>query len=402
MGWKQRYRCRKRFLATSEVICVPNRRLFKRFLTWEERKLKRSNNLRALDEPCYKTLYAYTVRLVNVNRWFENKPWAELTRGDIRRVYNQLEDGRLRNQHDRPFEDLRGYYNKIFKSKPFQLAKKDTLARRIIEYTAKRTKEVRFVNENTFEKLVSAVRSPVHQLLFWLAWDVGENIGTLLKLSSADLSPQENRRSGEREYLVFLPRTKLKRSRVSRGEPTLYPRTVELLDEVLRRRRPNQRLFAVSYRGALRLMTEAARSSGSTTMPGRQPVRWKDLRSGMACHLLTTGWTSDEVNARLGHAPNSGALNCYINFMALSRDDPKHRMRLSRPTPLPSAQRIIEPKIFLCPHCKGVVSEPLSAACTSSSFGSAGSLPHLQGLIESVPPAADTPGPRAASGQNAL
>jgi hypothetical protein len=55
-------------------------------------------------------------------------------------------------------------------------------------------------------------------------------------------------------------------------------------------------------------------------------VRWKDLRSGMACHLLRNGWTSDEVNARLGHAPNSAALNCYINFMALSRDDPKHRM----------------------------------------------------------------------------
>ena len=53
-------------------------------------------------------------------------------------------------------------------------------------------------------------------------WDIGENVGTLLKLTTTDLIPQSNRRSGEREYLVFLPRTKLKRSQLSRGEPTLY------------------------------------------------------------------------------------------------------------------------------------------------------------------------------------
>jgi hypothetical protein len=195
--------------------------------------------------------------------------------------------------------------------------------------------------------------------LFWLAWDVGENISTLLKLTTVDLIPQSNRRDGEREYLVCLPRTKLKRSRISRGEPTLYGRTVELLDQVLARRRANRRVFRFSYRTALKLMTDAARTSGATTLPNGQAVRWKDLRSGMACHLLRSGWTSDEVNARLGHAPNSSALNSYINFMALSRDDPKQRMRVTatEAAAKKGASFVIEPKIVVCPHCNAMFSE---------------------------------------------
>ena len=353
MTWKSRYRRRRVMLRTDAKICQQNRRIFGRFLKWEERKLKRSNGLRRLDEPCFKTLYAYTVRLLNVNRWFDNKPWVELTRGDIRRVYNALEDGRLLNARGRPFEDLRGYYNKVMKSKPFALARKDSLARRVIEYTTRQHKEVRFVSEEGFGRIVGTLTATEQQLLFWLAWDIGENIGTLLQLTTRDVMLQENRRTREREYLVFLPRTKLKRSRLSRGEPTLYPQTVELFDEVLRRRRPGQRLFRFGYRTALRLMTLAARASGATTQPGQDPVRWKDLRSGMACHLLRMGWTSDEVNARLGHAPNSSALNCYINFLALSRDDPKHRMRLAMAQAAGKRGEHLAglTQMIICPHC---------------------------------------------------
>lgn len=66
-------------------------------------------------------------------------------------------------------------------------------------------------------------------------------------------------------------------------------------------------------------------------MPLNQPARWKDFRSGMACRLLKSGWTRDEVRARLGHTPNSTALNAYINFLALDRSEPKRRMQERRP-----------------------------------------------------------------------
>jgi hypothetical protein len=61
-------------------------------------------------------------------------------------------------------------------------------------------------------------------------------------------------------------------------------------------------------------------------MPYSERPRWKDLRSGMACHLLRAGWTRDEVNSRLGHTPGSRALDAYINFLALDRDRPKQRL----------------------------------------------------------------------------
>ena len=46
----------------------------------------------------------------------------------------------------------------------------------------------------------------------------------------------------------------------------------------------------------------------------------------MACHLLKKGWTSDEVNARLGHKPSSQELDKYINFLALDRHTPKKKL----------------------------------------------------------------------------
>lgn len=361
MGWRQRYERRRRVLCTSAEFCAANRRLFAKFLQWEERKLRRVNGLRCLDDPCFKTLYGYTVRLANVSRWFANRPWADLTVEDIRSVHDALEDGRILNRHGRPFEDLRGYYSKIFKAKPFQLANKVELARTAIEYTHQRTKEVRFAPEESFRKLASAAGSPIRELLLWLAWDVGENIGTLLQLTTSDVHARATAPSGEREYLIHLPRTKLKRCRVSRGEPTLYARTVELLDLILKERRPGDRLFPCCYRSALHMISRLARTTHATTLPDHQPVRWKDRRSGMACHLLACGWTSDEVNARLGHAPNSAGLNCYINFLALGRDEPKRRMRdragerRGDEAHAGSGGRPPGRSVIRCPHCEGIL-----------------------------------------------
>lgn len=46
----------------------------------------------------------------------------------------------------------------------------------------------------------------------------------------------------------------------------------------------------------------------------------------MACHLLKNGWTREEVDARLGHTPQSSALNKYINYLAIDRERPKQRL----------------------------------------------------------------------------
>ncbi len=225
-----------------------------------------------------------------------------------------------------PFEDRASYYNKIFKSKPFRIVGKSEFAKDVIEFSAEQKKEVRFVTEETFRTLVSVVAKPQHLLLVWLAWDIGENIDALLKLTKNDFLRQTNRYTKEPEYLVNLPKTKIKRSRQSRSEPTNHAETVRHADIVLRDLGRDDRVFPFGYRQALKVLHAAVRKTGATSMPNHEPVRWKDLRSGMACHLLKLGWTTDEVNARLGHTPRSAALDAYINFLAIDREKPKQRV----------------------------------------------------------------------------
>lgn len=326
MGRKERYERAKARLLSDEAICQDNRTLFHDFFQFEEYKLKRMNSLRQLDESCYKTLYSYILSFRNVNKWFANKPWTELTSADIKHVYDDLEDGVILNQKGVPFEDRASYYNKVFKSKPFRLAGKSELAKDVIEFSTNKKKDVRFVTEETFRDLVSVLNKPKHLLLFWLAWDIGENIDTLLQLTKSDFRRQENPHTREPEYLVHLAQHKLKRSRQSRSEPTLYPETVRYADMVLRDLSQTDPVFPFGYRQALKLLHASAKKTGATSMPNRQRVQWKDLRSGMASHLLKSGWTRDEVNARLGHVPHSNAIDAYINFLALDRDAPKRRL----------------------------------------------------------------------------
>ena len=326
MGFKERYERGKTRLLADESICQANRELFKEFFAFEEYKLKRQNQLRELDEATYKTLYGYILRFRNVNAWFRNKPWKDLTRDDIKQVYDDLEDGKIRNNRGLPFEDQKSYYNKIFKSKPFRLAGQSEVARDVIEYVSDRPKDVHYVTEATFRKMVSVLSKPHHLLLFWLAWDVGENIGAILQLTRRDFTRQDNKYTHEPEYLVRLPRRKLKRSRRERTEPTLYPETVRFADMVLPALGPDERPFPFGHRQALKLMHGVVRRTAATCLPTDDPVTWKDLRSGMACHLIKSGWTREEVDARLGHSPHSKALDAYINYLAIDRDKPKQKL----------------------------------------------------------------------------
>lgn len=327
MGWKEQYERRKAALLVDAAICAANREVFREFFEFEEYKLKRTNGLPRLDDGCYRTLYGYVGYFRNVNKWFRNKPWKDLTRDDIKRVFDDLEDGVFKNHRGQPFQDRRSYYNKVFKSKPFRLVQKSELARDVIEtYTGRGDTEVRFLVEETFRKMTSVLSNPTHLLLFWLAWDLGENIATLLQLQRKDFVRQRHRDTKEAEYLVNLSKLKLKRSRRARSEPTLYPETVRFADMVLEPLAPEDPIFRFGYRQALKIMHAVVRKTQATCLPNNDPVRWKDLRSGMACHLLKVGWSREEVDARLGHTPNSSALNAYVNYLAIDREKPKKRL----------------------------------------------------------------------------
>lgn len=310
------------------TICKENRKLFEEFFAFEEYKLKRINGLSSLDEPSYKTLGDYCTRFRTVNKWFRNKPWKDITEQDIKNVYDNLEDGKILNFKGQPFKDKVTYYNKIFKSKPFALVGKDRFARQIINTFRphKNNEEVRFIEMEDFQKLVDVAIQLLHKFLLWLAWDIGENINSLLQLKKNDFYRQFNDDTKMAEYRVNLPSGILKRSRKPRSELTNYPETAKLAEMILESLSDDDDVFPFQYAQAKKIFNRAVRITGITCKPRNQKPTWKDLRSGMACHLLKSGWHTDEINARLGHQPSSKELNKYVNFLALNRHQPKKKL----------------------------------------------------------------------------
>ena len=327
MSHKSQYLKGKNKLLNDKTICQENKDLWAKFFEFSEYKLKRIRDLRELDESNYLALKTYTSKFRNINKWFKNKPWKELTREDIKTVYDDLEDGKIKTKHGKPFQDRKSIYNKIFRSKPFEMAGKRDLAREVIQFSKPvENEEVRYIIEEEFRLLAETMINVKHKTLGWLAFDVGENINTLLVLKKRNFKKQSNEDTGEPEYLVNLPRKTLKRSRKSRSELTNYPETSKFLDIVLKDLQDDDTVFSFSYRNAVQIIDRVGKITGVKCTPAGQKVTWKDLRSSMACDLLKKGWTTDEINSRLGHVPSSPELNKYVSFLAIGRHKQKKKV----------------------------------------------------------------------------
>ena len=325
MKQKDSYERNKRALLLDESICSENRTLWENFFEWLERKLKRINNLERLDEGTYKTLNHYIGRFKNVNNWFNNKPWSALMKEDIQKVYDDLEDGIIKNRFGKRFADRKSYYTKVFKSKPFKMAGKAEIAQEVFEfYRPKENLDVNFIEHNDFLKLLVPTKTILQKLMLWLAWDIGENVGSLLQLRKKDFRRQLNPQMNEPEYLIDLRKEILKRSRRARVEITNFVETAQLLDIVLPDLQDDELIFKFGHRQALKFMaycTDIAKVKCSPT--GKKPT-YKDLRSSMCCHLLKIGWRIEEVNSRLGHSPaNLSMVTRYANYLALDRHSSK-------------------------------------------------------------------------------
>lgn len=320
------YQRNRERLLSDERIHPKTRDLWRRFLDWEEYKLKRVNSLEELDRSSYLTLHAYTQRLTNVGVWFGKVALEDATREDIKRVYDALEDGKIKNRKGERFKDRTSYYNKIFKSKPFEMAGKAALAREVIEFQQpQHDGEVRFIVEEEFRKIVEHTKQTQHKFLLWLLFDIGENVNSILELRSRDFERRLVENAGF-EYRVHLRRSTLKRTRQTRSEITNFPETARYADEVLEGLTPDERIFKFGYRNVVKIFQSAVRVSGAVAAPNDDKPKLKDLRSGMACHLLRSGWTTDEVKARLGHSPSSKMIDRYVTYLAIGRDGAKRKL----------------------------------------------------------------------------
>ncbi len=321
MSLKDRYEKRKEKLLDDKKINEANRKLFKKFFDYEEKKLKRENDLRVLDEKCYKTLILYEHYFRQSNKWFKNKDWKKLTKKDIEKVYDDLEDGVIKKTNGEPYEDRVSYYNKVFKSKPFALAKKKDIAQEIILYTKpKKNNEVDYIEHDDVKKILMAVTNP---LRFWLSYDSTENLGAILELQKRNFVKQINQDTKEVEYLINLPQDKIKRSRTTRSILTNFKETTELLDIALEGLKDEDYLFNSGLRQAEKDFKKAVLKTEVKSKPNGKIPTPKDLISSAVCFLLDRGWSIDEIKARKGHKPSSSAIDKYCNYKALSSTKPK-------------------------------------------------------------------------------
>lgn len=324
--FKERYLKQKESLLNDKSVNFNNKKIIEEFFKFLEYKLKRKNDLPEVDERSYKTLYFYVGRIRTLNIWFKNKDWKLLTEKEIKKLIDDLEDGKIKNKKGERFAD-RSLYYQMLQGKLFGLANKDDVARKILkDWSIKGRQdnnEVRFITEETFRKIVDNVIQPKQKVLLWLAFDIGENIGTLLELQKKDFITQQNEYSKEAEYLVVLQKEKLKRSRTPRSEITNYKESVLYLDEFLKDLEEEDKLFDFGITAAQQFFRRAVKKINAKCISRGQVVTLKDLRSSMACDLLMKGWTTDEVNARLGHKPSSRVIDKYINYLALDKNKPK-------------------------------------------------------------------------------
>jgi len=318
-------------LRDSLVASVPRKdqKYVVEFFAFMEKKLKRKNDLRKLDTPCFKTLIKYTQMLKNVYSWFK-KPLSDITEKDFRKVYDDLEDGVIKSNRGEAYRSKNEYYNKIFKAKFFEMLGKDIIAKKVIEFNNKPKSEVRMIREPVFTKMLENVSRVEHRLLLWLAFDVGENITSLLQLKKRNCTRKLDPDTKDSCYMINFPEQILKRSRTPRTEPTIYNKTVELLDEVLENKDVDDFIFSFGYPSAKKFLQRLVRKLDIRVEPANDLLTWKDLRSSMACHLLNIGWTTDEVNARLGHVPGSQEIQKYVTYLALDRKRPLRRIQESQ------------------------------------------------------------------------
>lgn len=324
---QQSYHRLKEKLFSDENICEENKELWKEFFIVEEKKLRRMNESRELDEKNYHTLQAFPNYFRNINKWFNNKSWKDLTKEEIRNVLERLEDNKILTKKGTPIKDKRGYYTKIFLTKPFKLADKNELVREVIDEEGIRianiSEEVKFFTEKTFKKMLNHC-IPQHRLLLWLLWDIGENINGIVTLQKEDFERRIGS-NGEVEYLVRLRKEKIKRSRTARAEHTYYDETAELLDIYIPQLKPKEYLFPWGLRFSDKIIQKVCKKEKLVCVEG-QKISPKVFRSSMACNMLLNDYTTDEIKSRLGHKPSSRVLDKYVSYLALNKKKIKEKI----------------------------------------------------------------------------
>jgi len=320
---------KKKKIIINNPIHKNTRKGWKIFFEEREEKLKIQNQLTELNSRSLKTMDGYCSKLKTTDKWFKHKDWNKITEKDIQKVYSGLQTGKIKNRYGKPYANTRAYYTKIFRSEPFGIFGKDRLARKVIKYLVKKDPPVKYISVEDWEKIHVMATEPNHKALLWTAWDIGENVNSLVRLKKRDCKRGIGKEDNEPYYDIHLYKEILKKNRVARTERTMFPETTIFLDMILENKKDDDLVFGINYIQATNIYKKIMKQTGIKCTPGNEKSTLKDLRSGCAMRLLDAGWSVEEINMRLGHHPTSRELERYVTYSTTSRNKPIQRTTAS-------------------------------------------------------------------------
>ena len=186
----------------------------------------------------------------------------------------------------------------------------------------KKDPPVKYISVEDWEKLHVMATEPLHKALLWMAWDIGENVKSLLCLKKRDCKRKIGKEDNEPYYDIHLYKEILKKNRVARTERTMFPETALFLNMILENKKDDDLVFGIVYMQATNIYKKIMKQTGIKCTPGKEKSTLKDLRSGCAMRLLDAGWTIEQINMRLGHHPTSRELERYVTYSTSSRSKP--------------------------------------------------------------------------------
>lgn len=314
-----RYKQAKLNIAKDKSILKVNRDLILLWLDIKEKELKNRKGREYGDEIRWsKTMNKYCYLLRRVVYWVK-KPLKELTPADIERLYNDLEDGKITTKSGRPYTKYgrKDFYNKVFKSDFFKSLGLKEKAQDIIKLESISDEEVKFFGKEKLDKMITYTHSLKYRFIYFLLFDTGMRIGTVLNLHKNDFEKRYNNETKQDYYMVHI-RKEYTKSKKARSISLWLEETNQLTPMFLDTVKDNDFIFNMGYASVRKHLSNMCKKLNIKTRPDKKPVSIHDFRKSCATYWLSKNVSIDAVRARLGHKPSSNAIDRYVSYLGLN------------------------------------------------------------------------------------
>lgn len=317
-------------LKDDKEITPHNKELVLSWLLEKEDKLKSKRGREYQDKVRWiKTLDKLIRAARSVAVWVGDKQLDELTPRDLKKIYDDLEEGRITRKNGKPYARATrmDFYNRIFKSDfgKFMGWKED--AQEIMTLEKRDDAPVKFFRKPALDKLLTATHSLKYRALYAVLYDTGLRIGEALNIRKSDIQKQYDKVKKQDYYRVTIraANTKSKRDR----HISLWMDEANEILEAYLSSSQDDLLFPMGYAAIKKHLSVTARALGLTTEPDKKNLSLHDFRRSSATYWLERGLRIDSIKARLGHKPSSVVIDKYVSYLGLDDEMMVKEVRVS-------------------------------------------------------------------------